>query len=151
MVFWTWAKGLEDHFDGANRQNLRNFIHTSDKHDAQKVVLNLGAAESIHAIDMDKDDGQDSASLYYISDAIVRSRSYGDGKPTIEERHELARIPTCAVFHKLTKGRGVPHTFVGFIRQWPALPRVVVSVILVFVHLTLIPGCRFSYLLEFCP
>ena len=25
----------------------------------------------------------------------------------------LARIPTCAVFHKLTPGQGVPHSFVG--------------------------------------
>lgn len=45
----------------------------------------------------------------------------------LEEKLELARIPTCAVFHKLTPGKGVPHSFIGFIRQWPALPRVVVS------------------------
>ena len=24
----------------------------------------------------------------------------------------LARIPTCAIFHKLTTGRGVPHSFI---------------------------------------
>lgn len=42
-------------------------------------------------------------------------------------RLPLARLPTCAVFHKLTAGRGVPHTFYGFLRQWPALPRVIVS------------------------
>lgn len=41
-------------------------------------------------------------------------------------RLPLVRLPTCAVFHKLTAGRGVPHTFYGFLRQWPALPRVVV-------------------------
>ena len=26
MIFWTWAKGLEDEFDGSNRRNLRHFI-----------------------------------------------------------------------------------------------------------------------------
>ena len=44
-----------------------------------------------------------------------------------EDRRELVRIPTCAIFHKFAAGRGVPHSFVGFIRQWPALPQVVVS------------------------
>jgi KUP system potassium uptake protein len=44
-----------------------------------------------------------------------------------EDRRELVRIPTCAVFHKFASGKGVPHSFVGFIRQWPALPEVVVS------------------------
>ena len=44
-----------------------------------------------------------------------------------EDRKELVRIPTCAIFHKFASGKGVPHSFVGFIRQWPALPHVVVS------------------------
>jgi len=39
---------------------------------------------------------------------------------------QLPRIPTCAIFHRLTSGPGVPHTFYGFIRQMPALPRVVI-------------------------
>ena len=29
----------------------------------------------------------------------------------------LARIPTCALFHKLTPGQGVPHSFVGEYRM----------------------------------
>ena len=57
-----------------------------------------------------------------------------------EKKRQLSRLNTCAVFHKLTSGRGVPHTFYGFLRQWPALPRVVVrsrSVCLSFVALKL--------------
>jgi hypothetical protein len=50
-----------------------------------------------------------------------------DPNEMIEERRELQRISTCAIFHKFTCGYGVPHTFVGFIRQWPALPLVMVS------------------------
>jgi KUP system potassium uptake protein len=40
---------------------------------------------------------------------------------------ELKRIPTLAVFHKTTDGKGTPHAFSVFMRQFPALPRVVVS------------------------
>lgn len=30
------------------------------------------------------------------------------------ERKKLQRIPTCAVFHKIAQGKGVPHTFIGW-------------------------------------
>ena len=46
---------------------------------------------------------------------------------TIEEKNILPRINSCAFFHKLTPGPGVPHGFVAFIRQWPSLPRLVVG------------------------
>ncbi len=40
---------------------------------------------------------------------------------------ELKRVSTFAIFHKTTDGKGTPHAFGVFIRQFPALPRVVVS------------------------
>jgi len=43
-----------------------------------------------------------------------------------QEKVPLPRMSTMAVFHKLSSGKGVPHTFYGFLKQWPALPRVVV-------------------------
>ncbi|KAK7457024.1 hypothetical protein VKT23_010327 [Stygiomarasmius scandens] len=52
-------------------------------------------------------------------------------------QQEVVRVPTMAVFHKLASGRGVPHTFVGLISQWRALPRV-----LVFLSVSLIPMAR---------
>lgn len=52
---------------------------------------------------------------------------YMRGEDDAHPRLPLPRLPTCAVFHKLTGGKGVPHTFYAFLRQWPALPRVVVS------------------------
>lgn len=30
---------------------------------------------------------------------------------------QLARLPTCAIFHRLTSGKGVPHSFAG----WPVM------------------------------
>jgi hypothetical protein len=71
------------------------------------------------------DEFDESASVqerYYYS---VRDKIASDERD--EDRRELVRIPTCAVFHKFASGKGVPHSFVGFIRQWPALPEVVVS------------------------
>ena len=55
--------------------------------------------------------------------------SASEGACSVEEKRELVRIETCAVFHKLTPGPGVPHSFIGFVRQWPSLPRVVVSIL----------------------
>lgn len=76
---------------------------------------------------------------YFIRDAQVGEIMVED-----KEKMELVRLPTCAIFHKLGAGTGVPPSFLGkslrlsyygpmelttvsgFIKQWPALPRVVV-------------------------
>ena len=75
--------------------------------------------------DGDESDDSDPVDRYYY---LARDKNASDsihGEP--EDRRELVRIPTCAIFHKFASGKGVPHSFVGFIRQWPALPQVVVS------------------------
>ncbi|KAF8799021.1 potassium transporter, partial [Phlegmacium glaucopus] len=109
MVLWVWAKRLEDDFDGQNRMNLRHFIRPNEKPQAD---------------DDDDISSEDNypTSYYYVqnpSERVIDDKA-------VEQRKELQRIPTFAVFHKLAPGKGIPHTFVGFIRQWPALPRVVV-------------------------
>lgn len=45
-------------------------------------------------------------SFYYLSNKS------GDGNLGMEHK-KLQRIPTCAVFHKVAEGKGVPHTFIG--------------------------------------
>ncbi|KAJ6621773.1 potassium transporter [Mycena sp. CBHHK59/15] len=107
MSLWTWAKGLEDKFDGENRQNLRHFIYPD--------IVN----------DEEEDDGVEEENVkekalkyHYMLDAHVDAAG--------NEKQPLVRLPTCAVFHKFSHGQGAPHTFIGFIRQWPALPRVVI-------------------------
>ena len=128
MIFWVWAKSLEDEFDSKTRMNLRYFIGRSrrppisptDEGEVYYYMRNHVPYSSVE--DVTEDESGDSESR---------------GK-------ELLRISSCAVFHKITSGKGVPHTFigdfrsfcftgqennidsVGFIRQWPALPRVVV-------------------------
>lgn len=70
--------------------------------------------------------------------SIISQASEYDEK-TLPERKELMRISTCAIFHKFSRGPGVPHTFVGFVRQWPSLPKVVVFMSVCIVPIARVP------------
>ncbi|KAG6848963.1 hypothetical protein H0H93_012435 [Arthromyces matolae] len=126
MWLWTWAKGLEDEFDGANRQNLRHFIHQG----AKSTAVNLKVQPEFSS-DTDSD-----SVLYYVPG--LRDNT-DPGKFAELEKRELQRIPTCAVFHKVAEGRGVPHSFIGLVRQWPALPRVVIFLSVSIVNVARVP------------
>ncbi|THV03032.1 potassium transporter [Dendrothele bispora CBS 962.96] len=118
MVLWTWARGLEDTFDGANRQNLRHFLFRDVK--STSLSLRPGVEEVEEEQAESDDENELESATYYIS-TLAR-----DGSDEKNDRQEIIRIPTMAVFHKLSSGRGVPHTFVGLTRQWRALPEVLV-------------------------
>jgi KUP system potassium uptake protein len=122
MSLWVWSKRLEDEFDGQNRMNLRHFIHSNKKPQSDDDVSS---------------EGDYPVSYYY----TIRNPSV-DGsvdEKTTELRREIQRIPTFAIFHKLAVGKGVPHTFVAFVRQWPTLPRVVVFLSVCIVPLPRVP------------
>ena len=136
MLFWTWAKVLklahvlafahlpldqrqEDRFDGVNRRNLRHFIIAGEK-----GVVGIPTRGNPYSITPDADELDDAMTVQEQYYYLARDRTVPDQD---EDRRELVRIPTCAIFHKFAAGKGVPHSFVGFIRQWPALPQVVVS------------------------
>lgn len=147
MVFWTWAKSLEDQFDGANRRNLRHFISkvmtprspgspsgfkgpaTPRSEDEMSIPVartmsastaanNLNYISEANKINTDKTEKTDLEEEE--AEDIQLFLDTGD------EKIALPRMETMAIFHKLSSGKGVPHTFYGFLRQWPALPRVVV-------------------------
>jgi KUP system potassium uptake protein len=126
MAFWTWARvffcllcvwnindictqRLEDQFDGDNRRNLRHFIMTED--DGQ-VTFSLRAADgpSASVNDLDQETVKEPTYHYIARDSEKMSV---DGVQEKEERRELVRISTCAVFYKMASGKGVPHSFVG--------------------------------------
>ena len=94
----------------------------------EKGKVAIPAREHTHAITSDHDEPDESESAeglyYYLADEKAASDSTQD---QTEDRKELVRIPTCAVFHKFAAGKGVPHSFAEFIRRWPALPQIVVS------------------------
>lgn len=93
------SQGLEDEFDGTNRQNLRHFI-------SQETVPKL----SNGGVEDDELESPPSTFRYYYLTAD-------------NQKHELTRIPTCAIFHKISQGKGVPHTFIGkFLRYSCCLP-----------------------------
>ena len=121
---------MEDDFDGQNRMNLRHFIRSNESKKPQA----------------DDDDEVSLECDYPTSYYYIQNPEMAIDDKAVEERKDLQRIPTFAVFHKLAPGKGVPHTFVGkfdflddhrkvnsrllvgFVRQWPALPRVVVRI-----------------------
>ncbi|KAJ7451614.1 potassium transporter [Mycena latifolia] len=121
MSLWTWAKGLEDKFDGENRTNLRHFIHSDDVDELED--------EDEDEAEVDEDAKAKQLEYYYIAEGL--------GEKGEAVKHPLVRLPTCAVFHKIARGQGAPHTFTGFIRQWPALPRVVI-----FLSVSVVPIAR---------
>jgi len=79
--------------------NLRHFIRHSHKDGS-----NVG----------DEQSSEDPDTSYYFLQND--SNSYTDQKIVDEKsanRMDLQRIPSCAVFHKIASGQGVPHTFIG--------------------------------------
>ncbi|KAG8720565.1 hypothetical protein FRC08_018842 [Ceratobasidium sp. 394] len=136
MWFWTWAKGLEDEFDGANRRNLRHFImldtiDPNEKGPTPAPVLPSDATQS------------KNQEITFVDDQLATQEELEDEKLGLyllsdtKERRPLPRVETTAVFHKLSAGKGVPHAFYAFLRQWPALPRVVI-----FLSVRIMPTAR---------
>ena len=143
MIFWTWAKGLEDEFDGSNRRNLRHFISTEVQQISEKptraaspylrsgngVESEAGPSE-VDVINLE-DQIKEEVSLFLHRDTPTslsqRTSTFEEKKSQKEEKMALVRLPTCAIFHKTSAGKGAPHTFYGFLRQWPSVPRIVVS------------------------
>ncbi|KAJ1300716.1 hypothetical protein OPQ81_002360 [Rhizoctonia solani] len=136
MWFWTWAKGLEDEFDGANRRNLRHFI----------MLDSVAYDEKVSPPAVTPTYSQTSTAnqeITFVDDQLVAEDEVEDEKLGLyllsdsKERRLLPRVETAAVFHKLSAGRGVPHAFYAFLRQWPALPRVVI-----FLSVRIMPTAR---------
>ena len=78
--------------------NLRHFIVSND-------------SRKQHSDDDDEvsSDSDFPPSYYYIQNPSEGPFS----EKTVDQRREIQRIPTFAIFHKLAVGKGIPHTFVG--------------------------------------
>lgn len=141
MVFWTWARGLEDEFDSKNRRNPRHFLLSrpasaraqSPVGELEKdtgaavmevddpAILEMGAVSMLPSLVHRNVPTSNSDEDTHMADALTFVNDVN------HEEMDVVRISTCAVFHKITAGRGVPHSFYGFVKQVPALPRLVVS------------------------
>ena len=122
-------KGLEDAFDGKNRRNPRHFIvdteYFKEKSPKVKVPDSQSSGENMAddhngAIQLPTRTGgrtpvSETEDSIEENDVMLMEKDqelffYDD---TSTSTTQLARIPTCAIFHKLTSGRGVPHSFYG--------------------------------------
>lgn len=85
---------MEDEFDGKNRMNLRHFLR-------QKQGGGDDGSNNDHA----------DAAYYMLKDGSGHTEVMDEkaGRDIVE----ITRIPSCAIFHKITAGQGVPHTFTG--------------------------------------
>ncbi|KAI0782842.1 potassium transporter [Abortiporus biennis] len=119
MSFWTWAKGLEDKLDTEHTQEslLQNHFSSSVKETSEKSDSSI----------MENDD--DPAEIL----EVVSGQRLEVGAT------ELVRLPTCAVFHRLNASAGIPPSFIGFIRKWPALPRIVIFITVRGLHIARAP------------
>jgi len=111
---------LEDQFDGANRKHLRRFIFVDEKDKPSSSSGHTVPALPHRQITATSSAGATAFSFPSANDIDTETTSKEvehalylllDGEK--EEKRELSRLPTCAVFHKLSAGRGVPHTFYG--------------------------------------
>ncbi|KAL0581213.1 hypothetical protein V5O48_000801 [Marasmius crinis-equi] len=134
MVLWTWGRSLEDRFDGSNVLELPGFAVEHDRalaRLARELALVDNAEGEHYEFYVDQNN-----SNFAIQDAIglsrVRGRSDRDSK---FDSRELMRIPTCAVFHRYVAGKGFPHAFSGFVRQWPGIPQI-----LIFLSVNVVPS-----------
>lgn len=106
MVFWNWAKGLEDAFDSRNRRQLHDFIVGKDDtaYDG-KVRHDIVDDEAIVEHEVETEES-DTATLY----CLPTDAPNGDEK-NVEGRRELGRVPLFAIFHRMANEKGVPHSF----------------------------------------
>ncbi|TFY59675.1 hypothetical protein EVG20_g7693 [Dentipellis fragilis] len=134
MTFWNWAKGLEDKFDGVHRRRLTRFIVSSE---ATIQLPDVSESERIEEKSSTDDDmvekpADSDATLYCMVPALTEAG--------VEEKRPLGRLSVLAVFHRLAHEKGVPYSFINFIRQWPALPRFAIFLsvnVLPVAHVTL--------------
>ena len=128
MLFWAWAKGLEDAFDGANRKDVHRLILRKDSKTLKdKDSSTTPPEEVLEEVAYSQEEDDIAREKYFIRNGeSLAVESFMPQGGAAGAHVELARLPICAVFHRLTAGRGIPHSFASFIRQWPALPRVVV-------------------------
>lgn len=143
ILFWTWAKRLEDNFDGSTRENLRNIILCRDNELDEKASTaseENTVFESAGRVIIAGDRHKDNIPRYILT--RHPSHDSDDGLKVEPIKKPLARIPTCAIFHKLTTGRGVPHSFATFLRHWPALPRLVIFLSVRVCHVPHVPAAE---------
>lgn len=128
MAFWAWGRDLEDLFDQTNHVNLRSVLHQSEGETVKPVVLSPGnqiegfrkneVSSSNHPANQES-----SPQLDYLPSSQIMLR----GKGEVDSSRAMPRIPIAAIYYRNdSAAKGVPHSFVTFVRRYPVLPQIVV-------------------------
>jgi KUP system potassium uptake protein len=144
MILWTWGRELEDSFDTENKRNLSRIIFRryspSALSDEAKKARGDFPPPAFKLVPLPEEDEPSILGLEETDEIPPHPQNHHGTILTLEEESalfirgqsgdlvELQRIPTLAIFHKTTDGKGTPFAFNVFMRQVPALPRVVVSI-----------------------
>ncbi|EKM48262.1 uncharacterized protein PHACADRAFT_203032, partial [Phanerochaete carnosa HHB-10118-sp] len=142
ILFWTWTKRLEDDFDGSTRENLRHVILCREEDEVDEKASTSSEDRTMYEatghVVIASERPKDNIPRFILTRQQSHDSTTGHHKAG-QTKKPLARIPTCAVFHKLTTGRGVPHSFSSFLRHWPALPRLVIFLSVQVLHVARVP------------
>ncbi|KAG7096615.1 hypothetical protein E1B28_004032 [Marasmius oreades] len=139
MWLWSWGKSLEDRFDGKNVLELPGFAVEDDRALA-RLAEELTLVDNVvgEHYDFFVPQASNTAAVENVI-SLARVRARGDRDLSFDTR-ELMRIPTCAVFHRYVAGKGFPHAFTGFVRQWPGLPQVLIFLSVVVLPSPIVPA-----------
>ncbi|KAL8280080.1 hypothetical protein RQP46_007410 [Phenoliferia psychrophenolica] len=107
LLFWTWARGLEDAFDARHRHPLNEFLGMSEE----------------------KVETEGHSSGHEVSEIpTLRHRSSATRLRLVRGAVDLPRLPVFALFHNASASTlaGAPHAFSAFLSCYPALPQIVI-------------------------
>ncbi len=123
------AQELEDTFDKSHKENLNRIIFKRPATQPVSEDLKLRYVSGVHGHDTIPTlsaNGTQSESNTHVGQMEMDIADDMWVQGAQEQFQKLQRINTFAIYHKTTDGKGVPHAFNVFLRQVPALPRVVV-------------------------
>lgn len=110
----TRIQRLEDRFDGSTRENLRHIILCKDDDDSlNEKTTESSEEQTMHELQPRVVIAEPSKGNIpkYILSRQNSGASDLEHRKALTVKKPLVRIPTCAIFHKMTTGRGVPHSF----------------------------------------
>lgn len=105
VVLKPSVQGLEDAFDGNHRSDLQ---HVIVREHTEEIV-----GHPIAEVRYEDDNASELTENYFVCDPTRHVLDEVLPTKDSDSLLQLARLPTCAVFHRLTSGKGVPHSFAG--------------------------------------
>lgn len=116
LLYWSWARDLEDQFDTNNRGRLTDII--------RRVQTEAPEADQPETEEFDAQGGL----RMRLPPKKRNTIADGDKLELVDGSVPLNRLPVFAFFHNESGNAmdGTPHAFAAFVRIYPSLPQVIV-------------------------